>query len=76
MLDPTKTFTLPPRQVANGVVDAFVHIMEQYLTYPANGMAQDRFAEGLLQTLIEIGPKTHASTQRSLARATSSNRWA
>jgi len=61
VLDPTKTFTLPPRQVANGVVDAFVHIMEQYLTYPANGMAQDRFAEALLQTLIEIGPKALAA---------------
>ncbi|MFZ1365550.1 MAG: iron-containing alcohol dehydrogenase, partial [Brachymonas denitrificans] len=32
VLDPTKTFTLPKRQVANGVVDAFVHITEQYLT--------------------------------------------
>ncbi|MBS0986789.1 iron-containing alcohol dehydrogenase [Acetobacter thailandicus] len=57
VLDPTKTFTLPARQIANGVVDSFVHIIEQYLTYPAHGMVQDRFAEGLLQTLIEIGPK-------------------
>lgn len=57
ILDPTKTFTLPPKQVANGVVDAFVHIVEQYLTYPVNAMVQDRFAESLLQTLIEIGPK-------------------
>ncbi|MBS1004492.1 MULTISPECIES: iron-containing alcohol dehydrogenase [Acetobacter] len=57
VLDPTKTFTLPARQIANGVVDSFVHIIEQYLTYPADGMVQDRFAEGLLQTLIEIGPK-------------------
>lgn len=55
ILDPTKTYTLPLRQVANGVVDAFIHIIEQYLTYPANGMVQDRLAEGLLQTLIEIG---------------------
>ncbi|MFH4214682.1 iron-containing alcohol dehydrogenase, partial [Acinetobacter baumannii] len=45
------------RQLANGVVDAFVHVMEQYLTYPVNAQVQDRFAEGLLQTLIEIGPK-------------------
>lgn len=60
ILDPTKTYTLPPRQVANGVVDAYVHIMEQYLTYPADGMVQDRFAEGLLQTLIEIGPRVLA----------------
>ncbi|WP_445494199.1 iron-containing alcohol dehydrogenase [Photorhabdus sp. SF281] len=55
ILDPTKTYTLPLRQVANGVADAFIHIIEQYLTYPAKGMVQDRLAEGLLQTLIEIG---------------------
>ncbi|EYU15729.1 iron-containing alcohol dehydrogenase [Photorhabdus aegyptia] len=57
IMDPTKTYTLPLRQVANGVADAFTHVMEQYLTYPANGMVQDRFAEGLLQILIEIGPQ-------------------
>lgn len=57
ILDPAKTYTLPARQLANGVVDAFTHIVEQYLTYPAEGRVQDRFAEGLLQTLIEIGPK-------------------
>ena len=56
ILDPAKSFTLPERQVANGVVDAFVHVMEQYLTYPVNAPVQDRFAEGLLQTLIEQGP--------------------
>ena len=56
VLDPSKTLTLPPRQVANGVVDAFVHTIEQYLTYPANAKVQDRFAEGLLLTLIEDGP--------------------
>lgn len=55
ILDPTKTYTLPARQVANGVVDAYVHVMEQYLTYPVSALVQDRFAEGLLQTLIEIG---------------------
>ena len=57
ILDPTKTYTLPARQLANGVVDAFTHTVEQYLTYPVDGRVQDRFAEGLLQTLIEIGPK-------------------
>ena len=56
ILDPSKSFTLPERQVANGVVDAFVHVMEQYLTYPVNAPVQDRFAEGLLQTLVEQGP--------------------
>jgi len=57
ILDPTTTYSLPPRQVANGVVDAFVHIMEQYLTYPVDAKVQDRFAEGLLMTLIEEGPR-------------------
>lgn len=69
VLDPTKTLTLPPRQIANGVVDAFVHIVEQYLTYPANGLAQDRFAEGLLQTLVEIGPKALAQPDDYTVRA-------
>ncbi|PTQ89126.1 iron-containing alcohol dehydrogenase [Agitococcus lubricus] len=55
VLDPTKTYTLSKHQIANGVVDAFVHITEQYLTYSVNGLVQDRFAEGLLQTLLEIG---------------------
>lgn len=58
VLDPTTTFSLPRNQVANGVVDAFAHVLEQYLTYPSNSLIQDRFAEGILQTLIEVGPKT------------------
>ncbi|MDP3581549.1 MAG: iron-containing alcohol dehydrogenase [Ignavibacteria bacterium] len=57
-LDPTLTFTLPKTQVANGVIDTFVHTMEQYLTYPVDARFQDRTAEGILQTLIEIGRKT------------------
>ena len=69
ILDPSKTFTLPPQQIANGVVDAFVHITEQYLTYPANGMVQDRFAEGLLQTLVELGPKVMAAPENYENRA-------
>lgn len=56
VLDPTVTYSLPPKQVANGVVDAFVHVMEQYMTYPVNAAVQDRFAEGLLLTLLEQGP--------------------
>nr|MBP9642122.1 iron-containing alcohol dehydrogenase [Budvicia sp.] len=46
ILDPVTTYSLPPRQVANGVVDAFIHTIEQYLTYPVNAKVQDRFAEG------------------------------
>jgi len=69
VLDPTKTYTLPPRQVANGVIDAFVHIAEQYLTYPADAKVQDRFAEGLLLTLIEEGPKALAEPENYAVRA-------
>lgn len=57
ILDPETVFSLPDRQVANGVVDAFVHVMEQYLTFPVNSPLQDRMAEGILHTLIEEGPK-------------------
>lgn len=69
VLDPTTTFTLPPRQIGNGVVDAYTHIMEQYLTYPVNAPIQDRFAEGLLLTLIEEGPKALANPQDYEVRA-------
>ncbi|MTJ80635.1 MAG: iron-containing alcohol dehydrogenase [Telmatospirillum sp.] len=69
ILDPTRTFTLPERQIANGIVDAFVHVIEQYLTCPAEGRVQDRFAEGLLQTLIEIAPKALATPPDYDARA-------
>jgi len=56
VLDPTTTYTLPAEQISNGIVDTFVHVTEQYLTYPVQGKIQDRFAEGLLLTLIEDGP--------------------
>lgn len=54
--DPTVIASLPKRQLQNGVVDAFTHVMEQYLTYPHDALLQDRIAEGILQTLVEIGP--------------------
>lgn len=69
VLDPTKTYTLPPRQVANGVIDAFVHIAEQYLTYPSDAKVQDSFAEGLLLTLIEEGPKALSEPENYAVRA-------
>ena len=54
--DPSVVASLPKRQLENGVVDAFTHVMEQYLTYPHDAFLQDRIAEGILQTLVEIGP--------------------
>lgn len=61
ILDPQCVFSLPDRQVANGIVDAFVHVLEQYLTYPVNSPLQDRLAESVLLTLIEEGPKVLAN---------------
>ena len=69
VLDPTVTYSLPAKQIANGVVDAYVHVMEQYLTYPVGGLVQDRFAEGLLQTLLEIGPLALQQPQNYHLRA-------
>ncbi len=57
VLDPEFTYSLPKRQISNGIVDAFVHVMEQYLTYPVHAEIQDRFAESILQTLLDVGPK-------------------
>jgi NADP-dependent alcohol dehydrogenase len=56
--------------VGNGVVDAFVHTVEQYLTYPAAAPLQDRLAESLLQTLIEVGPSALARPRDYETRAT------
>ncbi len=61
VLSPEAAGTLPRNQVANGIADAFVHVIEQYLTYPVNAPIQDRFAEAILITLIEQGPKAYAN---------------
>ncbi len=69
VLDPTITFTLPAKFIGNGVVDTFVHVLEQYLTYPVNGKVQDRLAEGLLLMLIEEGPRALAEPENYDVRA-------
>ncbi|MEJ8802047.1 iron-containing alcohol dehydrogenase [Pontibacter sp. H249] len=63
ILDPETAFTLPQRQISNGVVDAFTHVLEQYLTYPVNAPLQDRMAEAILITLKEEGPKVIQNPQ-------------
>jgi NADP-dependent alcohol dehydrogenase len=57
ILDPTTTFSLPSQQTSNGIIDSFVHVMEQYLTFPVNSPLQDRMAESILLTLIEESTK-------------------
>jgi NADP-dependent alcohol dehydrogenase len=69
VLDPETTMTLPERQIANGVADAFSHVIEQYLTYPANAAVQDRFAESVMRVLIDEGPKSVKNPKDYDARA-------
>ena len=69
ILDPATNFSLPRRQSANGVVDAFVHIVEQYVTYPVDAKVQDAIAEGLLKVLITEGPKLLDNPEDYNARA-------
>ena len=76
VLDPAVTLSLSDRQISNGVVDAFVHTMEQYLTYSVNGKVQDRFAEGLLLTLIEEGPKALATETKDSLDVRGNIMWA
>ena len=57
ILDPQVVSSIPQRQLANGITDAFTHVLEQYMTYPIGALLQDRFAESILQTLIEVAPK-------------------
>lgn len=61
VLDPTTTYSLPIKQIGNGVVDAFVHVIEQYLTYnEGDSTLQDFMAEAILKTLVQEGPKALA----------------
>jgi NADP-dependent alcohol dehydrogenase len=69
VLDPETTFTLPVQQTRNGVVDAFIHVMEQYMTRPANAPLQDRQSEAILHTLVEEGPKVLSAPENYDARA-------
>lgn len=57
ILDPTVTYSLPEFQIACGIADTFVHVMEQYMTTPDQSRIMDRWSEGIFQTLIEIAPK-------------------
>ncbi|ENY6493947.1 TPA: iron-containing alcohol dehydrogenase [Vibrio parahaemolyticus] len=55
VLDPDVMKTLPERQLINGIVDAWVHVCEQYITLPTGAMVQDGYAETLLKTLKTLG---------------------
>lgn len=57
ILDPNTLESLPKRQKANGVVDAYTHVLEQYLTFPNEASIQDHWAEGVLKTLLCYGER-------------------
>ncbi len=62
ILDPEVIKSIPQHQIANGLADAFTHVLEQYMTYPVGALLQDRFAESILQTIIEVAPKIMKDT--------------
>ena len=65
ILNPQVMASLPDRQLENGVVDAFVHVCEQYLTYPVGALVQDGYAEAVMKAL-----KTLADTYDQRREAT------
>ncbi|MFA5265708.1 MAG: iron-containing alcohol dehydrogenase [Opitutaceae bacterium] len=69
IIDPETTYSLPERQIANGIGDAFAHVLEQYLTFPCHAAVQDQFAEGILRILIDEGPRTLANPRDYDSRA-------
>ncbi len=75
VLDPSITLSLSDRQISNGVIDAFAHTLEQYLTYPVGAKVQDRFSEGLLQTLVEEGPKALTKVGKTDLQVRSNIMW-
>ncbi len=69
ILDPETTFSLPERQMCNGIADTFVHVIEQYLTYDQRAPLQDRQAEAILLTLFEEAEKARKNPRDYDARA-------
>ena len=69
ILDPTTTYSLPIKQTCNGIVYAFAHVIEQYLTNYTDAPLLDRFAEGIALTLIEEGKKVLQFPQNYNVRA-------
>ena len=69
IIDPTTTFSLPKKQVANGIIDTFIHVVEQYITYDVDSPLQDRQSEAILRTLVEEADKILADPPQYNARA-------
>ncbi len=56
-LNPEVVKSIPRRQLVNGLMDSFTHVLEQYLTYPINAMVQDGYSESLLKSIVKLAPR-------------------
>ncbi len=56
-MDPEVIQSIPKRQIANGIADAYTHVLEQYMTSPSSADLQERIAESILISLQETAPK-------------------
>jgi NADP-dependent alcohol dehydrogenase len=70
ILDPLTTYSLDKKQLRNGIVDAFVHVAEEYATVDLNTPLQDRYAEAIFKTLVDIAPAVMSGKKDYDARAT------
>jgi NADP-dependent alcohol dehydrogenase len=69
IIDPETTYSLPKKQVINGIVDTYIHTIEQYVTYDVDSPLQDRQSEGILKTLLEETDKLLSDTPEYNSRA-------
>ena len=61
IMNPELTYTLPAYQTACGVVDIMMHTHERYFTPVQDNEFTDEFCEGLLRTMIKLGPRPSAT---------------
>ena len=53
IMNPKRTYTLPPYQTAAGVTDIMMHTMERYFNTECDMTLQDEIAEALMRTMKE-----------------------
>ncbi|MFD1416465.1 iron-containing alcohol dehydrogenase [Oceanobacillus jeddahense] len=70
ILDPVHTFSVPRDQTIYGLVDMMSHVLEHYFHHEDNTPIQDRWCEGILLTLIDVGPRLLADPENYAYRST------
>lgn len=64
VLDPSFALSLSRQQMLNGIIDTYIHILEQYMTCLHDGFVQDSQSEAFLKTIISIAPKLLDKSRR------------